>query len=201
MDRHPRAGADYRKRWWVTEGRVVFDARPDGTPRKGIDVTRLRQLGWYHEISLEAGALPVLTSGSLENRNGSGGDVFTSGRFRRRGAGDALISLDLHRGKRLWGNFYWASVSTVRRRATGCAGGGCAKDETLEARLCTADAGELGVRLPLAAGRFMASGSFYDVATFPVRIFNSLHRARLSSARVARRAIYAAIPSMAVTAG
>ena len=33
-----------------------FDAsKPDGTPRKLLDVTRLHQLGWYHEISLEAG--------------------------------------------------------------------------------------------------------------------------------------------------
>ncbi|AUV44367.1 GDP-L-fucose synthase [Citrobacter freundii complex sp. CFNIH9] len=38
------------------KGRVVFDAsKPDGTPRKLLDVTRLHQLGWYHEISLEAG--------------------------------------------------------------------------------------------------------------------------------------------------
>ncbi|MEY5547829.1 GDP-L-fucose synthase, partial [Salmonella enterica subsp. enterica serovar Corvallis] len=38
------------------QGRVVFDAtKPDGTPRKLLDVTRLHQLGWYHEISLEAG--------------------------------------------------------------------------------------------------------------------------------------------------
>ena len=38
------------------KGRVVFDtSKPDGTPRKLLDVTRLHQLGWYHEISLEAG--------------------------------------------------------------------------------------------------------------------------------------------------
>ena len=38
------------------KGRVVFDAsKPDGTPRKLLDVTRLHQLGWYHEISLQAG--------------------------------------------------------------------------------------------------------------------------------------------------
>lgn len=37
-------------------GRVVFDAsKPDGTPRKLLDVTRLHCLGWYHEIALEAG--------------------------------------------------------------------------------------------------------------------------------------------------
>ncbi len=37
-------------------GRVVFDAtKPDGTPRKLLDVTRLHSLGWYHEIALEQG--------------------------------------------------------------------------------------------------------------------------------------------------
>ena len=35
---------------------MVFDAtKPDGTPRKLLDVTRLHQLGWYHEVSLEQG--------------------------------------------------------------------------------------------------------------------------------------------------
>ncbi|ADO47898.1 GDP-L-fucose synthase [[Enterobacter] lignolyticus] len=38
------------------KGRVVFDAsKPDGTPRKLLDVSRLHQLGWYHEVTLEAG--------------------------------------------------------------------------------------------------------------------------------------------------
>ncbi|MEA1065415.1 GDP-L-fucose synthase [Erwinia sp. HR93] len=37
-------------------GRVVFDAsKPDGTPRKLLDVTRLHALGWYHEVGLEQG--------------------------------------------------------------------------------------------------------------------------------------------------
>lgn len=37
-------------------GRVVFDAtKPDGTPRKLLDVTRLHSLGWFHEVSLEQG--------------------------------------------------------------------------------------------------------------------------------------------------
>jgi GDP-L-fucose synthase len=37
-------------------GRLVFDAsRPDGTPRKLTDVTRLRQLGWTARISLAEG--------------------------------------------------------------------------------------------------------------------------------------------------
>ena len=38
------------------KGRVVFDAsKPDGTPRKLLDVSRLHALGWRHEISLEQG--------------------------------------------------------------------------------------------------------------------------------------------------
>ena len=50
------------------KGRVVFDAsKPDGTPRKLLDVTRLQQLGWYHEISLEA-VLASTDHGFLENQ-------------------------------------------------------------------------------------------------------------------------------------
>lgn len=37
-------------------GEIIFDAsKPDGTPRKLLDVSRLRRLGWHHEISLEQG--------------------------------------------------------------------------------------------------------------------------------------------------
>lgn len=38
------------------QGRFVFDtSKPDGTPRKLLDVSRLHALGWRHSISLEAG--------------------------------------------------------------------------------------------------------------------------------------------------
>lgn len=38
------------------KGEIVFDAsKPDGTPRKLMDVTRLHQLGWHHRTSLEDG--------------------------------------------------------------------------------------------------------------------------------------------------
>lgn len=38
------------------KGRLDFDAsRPDGTPRKQLDVTRLHALGWRHEIPLRRG--------------------------------------------------------------------------------------------------------------------------------------------------
>lgn len=37
-------------------GEIIFDAsKPDGTPRKLLDVSRLRRLGWHHEIGLEQG--------------------------------------------------------------------------------------------------------------------------------------------------
>ena len=37
-------------------GKLVFDtAKPDGTPRKLMDVTRLHNLGWHHTTSLEQG--------------------------------------------------------------------------------------------------------------------------------------------------
>ncbi len=38
------------------QGSLVFDAsRPDGTPRKLMDVTRLHTLGWHHKTTLQDG--------------------------------------------------------------------------------------------------------------------------------------------------
>ena len=38
------------------EGKMVFDpSKPDGTPRKLMDVSRLHGLGWKHKIELDAG--------------------------------------------------------------------------------------------------------------------------------------------------
>ena len=38
------------------DGRLIFDSsKPDGTPRKLMDVSRLKKLGWQHSISLEDG--------------------------------------------------------------------------------------------------------------------------------------------------
>lgn len=51
------------------KGEIVFDtSKPDGTPRKLLDVSRLRMLGWYHEISLEQG-LSSTYRWFLENQN------------------------------------------------------------------------------------------------------------------------------------
>lgn len=37
-------------------GEIQFDpSKPDGTPRKLLDVSRLHRLGWHHKISLEQG--------------------------------------------------------------------------------------------------------------------------------------------------
>jgi GDP-L-fucose synthase len=41
-------------------GEVIFDTtKPDGTPRKLMDVTKLHQLGWRHTIELEDGIAQV----------------------------------------------------------------------------------------------------------------------------------------------
>ena len=38
------------------EGKLKFDAsKPDGTPRKLLDVTRLTEAGWQHKLSLREG--------------------------------------------------------------------------------------------------------------------------------------------------
>ena len=38
------------------QGKLVFDrSKPDGAPRKLLDVTRLKELGWVSSISLEEG--------------------------------------------------------------------------------------------------------------------------------------------------
>ncbi len=38
------------------EAKLVFDSsKPDGTPRKLLDVSRLHQAGWRHRVNLEDG--------------------------------------------------------------------------------------------------------------------------------------------------
>ena len=38
------------------DGALVFDpSKPDGTPRKLMEVTKLHDLGWHHQVSLEQG--------------------------------------------------------------------------------------------------------------------------------------------------
>ncbi len=43
------------------DGEVKFDAtKPDGTPRKLMDVKKINQIGWKHQISLEIGLTKVI---------------------------------------------------------------------------------------------------------------------------------------------
>ena len=50
------------------EGRIVFDAsKPDGTPRKLLDVSRLRALGWAASTPLEAGMASALRAALASN--------------------------------------------------------------------------------------------------------------------------------------
>ena len=50
-------------------GSVRFDAtKPDGTPRKLLDVSRLAGLGWTSSIPLEAGVASTWDWYSRENR-------------------------------------------------------------------------------------------------------------------------------------
>jgi GDP-L-fucose synthase len=42
------------------EGKIVWDSsKPDGTPRKLMDVSKLHQAGWHHKIDLEEGIRAV----------------------------------------------------------------------------------------------------------------------------------------------
>ena len=53
------------------EGRVEFDAsRPDGTPRKIMDNTRLMALGWRPTVSIEAGLKRCMAGSSSQMRGG-----------------------------------------------------------------------------------------------------------------------------------
>jgi len=44
------------------DGSLVFDStKPDGTPRKLMDVSKLHSKGWKHDIGLEQGIRMVYT--------------------------------------------------------------------------------------------------------------------------------------------
>ena len=44
------------------QGEIVWDAnKPDGTPRKLMDVSKMNQLGWKHEVDLEEGIKKTYT--------------------------------------------------------------------------------------------------------------------------------------------
>ena len=51
------------------EGKIIWDAtKPDGTPRKLMDVSKMNKLGWKHKIELEEGILKTY-QWFLENIN------------------------------------------------------------------------------------------------------------------------------------
>lgn len=53
-------------------GRVVFDtSRPDGTPRKLLDVSRLTAMGWRARIGLDEGLQKTYAAFLEESRNGT----------------------------------------------------------------------------------------------------------------------------------
>ena len=111
------------------KGRVVFDAsKPDGTPRKLLDVTRLHQLGWYHEISLEAG-LASTYQWFLENQDRFRGVMMFLRQedFATVVRSTPLVSLDfIVENSR--GEFLLGKRPTARRRVTGlCREGACRK--------------------------------------------------------------------------
>ena len=53
------------------EGEIVFDtSKPDGTPRKQTDITKIRKTGWEPQISLEAGISMAYQSFLKEHASG-----------------------------------------------------------------------------------------------------------------------------------
>lgn len=51
------------------EGDIHFDhTKPDGTPRKLLDVSKLHNLGWHHRIELEEGIRQVYQQHFLQNK-------------------------------------------------------------------------------------------------------------------------------------
>jgi GDP-L-fucose synthase len=76
------------------EASLVFDAdKPDGAPRKLLDVSRLASLGWRHRISLRSG-ISSSYQWFLANRMDARGAMKPVGRERSVGLG--LHASDLH---------------------------------------------------------------------------------------------------------
>ena len=56
-------------------GRIVYDAtKPDGTPRKLMDISRLAAMGWKARMPFEA-ALQATYAWYLKNREGTAGNA------------------------------------------------------------------------------------------------------------------------------
>ena len=148
----------------------MFDAsKPDGTPRKLLDVTRLHQLGWYHEISLQAG-LASTYQWFLENQQRyRGKHVLRHEDFATVVRSTPLISIDLI-VENAHGEFLLGKRLNRPAQGTGlCPAVGC-KDEPLHAAFERLTEAELGLRLPLSAASFTVSGSTSMTTTFPGKI-------------------------------
>ena len=53
------------------EGRIEFDpTKPDGTPRKLLDVSRLQSLGWRPTVALEEGLVKTIAYFEQQLKNG-----------------------------------------------------------------------------------------------------------------------------------
>ena len=51
-----KALAELVKKTVGFEGEIIWDkTKPNGTPRKLIDVTKLHNLGWHHKVEIEDG--------------------------------------------------------------------------------------------------------------------------------------------------
>lgn len=56
------------------EGHIEWDdTKPDGMPRKVLDVTRLHRMGWRHSIGLEEGLCSVVEDYEARRTSGQGG--------------------------------------------------------------------------------------------------------------------------------
>jgi GDP-L-fucose synthase len=52
------------------QGQLVFNTeKPDGTPRKLLDVSKLHQLGWKHKINLRDGIQSIIDELTARNWN------------------------------------------------------------------------------------------------------------------------------------
>ena len=53
------------------EGKIVFDpTKPDGTPRKLIDCTKIHSLGWNHTVELREGLALAYKDFTMQLENG-----------------------------------------------------------------------------------------------------------------------------------
>ena len=87
--------------WWHPEAELVFDTtKPDGTPRKLLDVSRLHELGWRHRIGCGRASSDLrLVGGARRNRpprahprRGRLGLAGPAARLRRKGVVRSVLA-------------------------------------------------------------------------------------------------------------